>query len=116
MYTLMDGEERNAAHPDTFEIPSLEDREGVLPGTTVKLGFEVKDKDLAGERMWVEVTAVDGDQFTGTIANDPIVIDGKYGDPVSFEPKNILSIWEEEEDQQKVDFFDNLNGVQDSSN
>ena len=99
-FTLIDGEQRNADNPDTFEIPEIEDRLAVKKGDMVKLGFEVEGEDLGGERMWVEVSLVhevlgEIDWFMGTIANDPIVIDRKFGDPVHFEPKNIISIWEE---------------------
>ena len=93
-FTLIDGVTRNAENPDTFEIPTEEERRCVVPDDLVKVGFEMEDEDLGGERMWVEVTSVDGEQFTGTLSNHPIVIDLAFGDEVRFGLKHILSIYE----------------------
>lgn len=97
MFTLIDGVARNTEHPDTFEIPSEEERRAVKAGDLVKLGFLMEDEEIAGERMWVEITTVDP-ELTGTLANFPIVLKMEWGDEVSFGFDNILSItnWEEE--------------------
>jgi uncharacterized protein YegJ (DUF2314 family) len=93
MYTLIDGESRNAEYPDTFEIPSVEERRAVTSGDYVKLGFEYDDpSSMAGERMWVEVATV-GDKLTGTLANEPIgTTDLEHGDEVGFELRHIIGL------------------------
>lgn len=71
-------------------------------GDFVKIGFIPKDEakkegiDVT-ERMWVKVTELGGPEsmfLTGTLANDPFVFAGFlfFGDAVSFDDRNILSI------------------------
>ena len=92
-FTLIDGVARNAENPDTFAIPSLEERKSVQAGDYVKLGFECEDEELGGERMWVEVTTT-GEKLTGTVGNDPIVIpELKFGDEVRFEHRHIIGLY-----------------------
>ncbi len=94
MFTLIDGVERNAENPDTFEIPTLEERLAVQPGDYAKVGFECEDQDLGGERMWVQVERIEDGQWIGTLANDPMVIPSlRFGDEVRFEAKHIIGIY-----------------------
>lgn len=101
-YTLIDGWERNTEHPDTFEIPSMEEAGRVTIGDFVKLGFEYEDDaELAGERMWVEVTGIGNGGFVGTLANAPfapISLDMDYGDEVEFGLRHIIGVMEDEDD------------------
>ncbi len=95
LWELMNARKMNHAHPDTFHIPSMEDIKQLKAGSIVKLGFDVVGvKDASGgERMWVIVTALDGDKFTGKLDNDPVVIRGlRYEDTIHFTAENILSI------------------------
>ena len=55
MFTLIDGEARHIAYPDTFHIPSMEERQKLEPGQYVKLGFQEGENT---ERAWVQVKTV----------------------------------------------------------
>lgn len=93
-FTLIDGVQRNAEYPTTFEIPTVEDKASIEPGDYVKVGFEREDG--CGERMWVKVsTALGRSQFTGQLDNDPILFpptDLKCGDTVAFGAEHVLGI------------------------
>lgn len=94
-WKLVNAREMNRAHPNTFHIPLAEELKSLKAGSIVKLGFDVIDaKESSGnERMWVIVTARDGDEFAGKLDNSPVVIRGlKYEDTVRFEKDNILDI------------------------
>ncbi len=99
-YKLIDGLQRHEANPNTFEIPSLEEKQELKAGDIVKLGFEATeefDDGPSGERMWVRTTKIKGDDYEGTLSNDPVVIeDLKHGDKVIFNSKHIISIYEPE--------------------
>jgi hypothetical protein len=69
---LGSGVERNRRHPDSFWIPSDEEKELLEPGVCVKLMFEMKDR--SGERMWVRVEKVGKKQLVGRLDNEPIGI------------------------------------------
>lgn len=79
-----------AEHPDTFELPSAADLDGIVPGSVVRAMFELVDiadvardgrapYDDAGrpvlvthvERMWAVVTGRDGDAVTCLLDNQP---------------------------------------------
>ncbi|MGG1263805.1 hypothetical protein [Brevibacillus laterosporus] len=51
MYTLMDGVKQNKDCPETFEIPSKQEKEKLKVGEHVKLCFE--EFGQSSERMWV---------------------------------------------------------------
>lgn len=91
IYKLKSGVKLNKLHPDTFEIPSLEDKELIEPGDFAKLIFD--GGDFGTERMWVQVTANYGMTLTGTLANEPFMIPGLiHGDQIEFKPKHIIDI------------------------
>jgi hypothetical protein len=88
---LTSGVELNRAHPDTFWIPSSEEKELLSPGVYVKLVFEMRDG--FGERMWVQVTAVGRRHAVGRLCNVP------YGIPrlhpsalIRFRPEHVIGI------------------------
>lgn len=98
-YELINADERAAAHPDTFPLPRLADRESVKIGACVKLIFLSKHPRTEAERMWVIVTerSADGvNGYAGTLANDPSTDVGglKHGDVVVFGPEHIIYIGE----------------------
>jgi hypothetical protein len=105
-FKLIDGEQMNAEHPDTFRIPSEADRRSIKPGQLVKLMFAVPDPlavddGFVAERMWVSVTNIVSDTFTtfnGTLANEPVVLTKlNFGDQVLFQPRHIIDIQNESE-------------------
>jgi uncharacterized protein YegJ (DUF2314 family) len=93
-YTLDDGEALNQEFPDTFEIPTRENRESQQVGDLVKLIFRItiNDEEFV-ERMWVIITHKNGHEFTGKLDNQPFcTLDLKAGDAVTFSSKHIINI------------------------
>jgi hypothetical protein len=74
---LGSGVRRNRDHPDTFYIPSEEERNGVVLCMDVKLMFEMRDG--WGERMWVTVIAVKRRKLIGRLRNLPLGIPSQPG-------------------------------------
>lgn len=69
--------------------------EKVVIGSSVKLVFRLTDKkDVQSERLWVNVTKISegGRNIEGYIDNDPIHIDLKYKDKITFKYYNIFDI------------------------
>ena len=95
-YKLINGIEQNALYPDTFEIPSVEEKSQIGVDSIVKLVFVANDLI---ERMWVIVTKVitdpSGTQMVGLLDNDPISLESglKYGDEIKFTPDHVISIF-----------------------
>lgn len=83
---LMDGEQRHAAHPRTFLIPSLKKRQNLKIGDWVKIGPD-------GERFWCEVFHKTKTGWLGRIGNH-LVRSHRHGyyfaDCVEFEPRHVL--------------------------
>lgn len=74
---IISGVERNRQFPDSFWIPPKEAKDAVRPGHYAKMMFKNPSRKRNGvesERMWVLVTARDGDNFVGELANDPVAI------------------------------------------
>ena len=90
-YTLIDVEDRHDKYPDTFEIPSSEDRRSLHQGDLVQLFFDDK------ERVWVEVRATGHANYSGVLVNYPVSVDLRYGDVVEFGPEHVAKIERREE-------------------
>ena len=93
---LGNAEAQHAVHPRSFFIPTREKREALEPGEDARLGFyrhEVGPDEPDAERMWVEISRRDGDQYVGTLTNEPLYIkDLQPGDEVRFGPEHVLAI------------------------
>jgi len=88
MIQLVNAQEMAKAHPETFSAPDTEELGNVKIGSSVKVC--INDQ----ERLWVEVTAIDGGQLKGKIDNCPVVInDVQFGDLISFRKENIYDIF-----------------------
>jgi hypothetical protein len=88
---LVDGVERNQRHPNTFHIPTEDEKALVQPGDHVQISFEwIKSPDNTpnGERMWVQVTA----PGKGKLDNDPTFLPIKHGEIVEFDARHIIGI------------------------
>ncbi len=79
-------ETRASDNPETFLIPSRQQRERVRKGDQVKLCFK------PGERMWVEITHVKDARYTGILRSRPAVTQANPGDVVVFGPEHIAMI------------------------
>ena len=90
----------DAAHaraPDSFFIPSLEERRALRPGDIVKLIFLLTNQSTANvpraERMWVRIDSVRGDQFTGRLDNIPKYLQTLAADDqIAFNVEHIAQI------------------------
>lgn len=86
--SLKSGVESNREHPDTFEIPTQEDRDSLQPGDRAKLMWQVRG--WPGERMWVQIQSRRGDRCVGRLINDPMFVHLHYGAKVSFHMDHII--------------------------
>ena len=92
-YMLEDGVQRNKQHPDTFYIPSQEERTSLQVGDVAKLVFLYRESDVicGGERMWVLITKVQDDGYEGTLDNKPFMADVlHFGEVVRFKPEHVI--------------------------
>jgi hypothetical protein len=96
-YILESGVDRNREHPNTFEIPSAEERENLKPGQLVKLMFRIThERKVDVERMWVIVQEKHSRYYVGKLDNDPYCTDQiKSGMRVRFEPQHVIQIWQD---------------------
>ncbi|USI78571.1 DUF2185 domain-containing protein [Sphingopyxis sp. USTB-05] len=94
-YRIDDPRPTAAGAPYTYYLPSENELLAVAPGDLVKIIFEsIPPSDEWGaERMWVIVTAADGDELTGTLDNNPADMPQlEYGDIVQFRRGYIIDI------------------------
>jgi len=88
MIQLVNAQEMAKAHPDTFSAPDKDELNHIKVGSSVKVCVNNK------ERLWVEVTSIDGGQLKGKIDNCPVVINEvAFGDAISFRKENIYDIF-----------------------
>jgi len=88
MIQLVDAQAMAKAHPKTFEAPDANELEAVKVGDSVKVCINNK------ERLWVEVTEINGGQLKGRIDNCPVFIDEvDFGDTINFRKENIYDIF-----------------------
>ena len=85
---LLDAEAQHEAFPDTFPIPTADERQALRAGDMVKLVFVLDPPPTSGpnaERMWVEVRAAQPDgTYEGWLTNRPKVI-------TSLEPSAVVA-------------------------
>lgn len=100
-WELISAEDRNAAHPQTFQIPAREKRESLAPGDGAKLLFDIEAReggrviDRGVHRMWVIVKAQTERGYIGVLDNDPGTAENlllREGDSISFGPEHIAEI------------------------
>ncbi len=81
-------------NPESFFIPSQEERSTLQPGDPVRLHFVLKspkEGEPRAERMWLDVTErLEQNQYKGVLTNSPVYIgDLSVGDEVQFGAHNI---------------------------
>jgi hypothetical protein len=100
-WVLVSAEERAAAAPDTFYIPSRAARESLHPGDGVKLLFDIETReggqivDRGVDRMWVIVKAKTGNSYVGILDSDPGAVENlklRERDLVTFGPEHVANI------------------------
>lgn len=94
---LLDAVAQHEAFPDTFPIPSEQERTALRTGDMVKLVFVLDPPPTSGpnaERMWVEVrTARPDGSYEGWLTNRPVVITSlEPSSVVAFRPEHVAGI------------------------
>jgi len=90
-WTLIDGDERHAANPKTWGMPSQEKRLALKEGAVVKVGF-LFELPKGGERIWYRVTKVNpGPTFDLKLMSERL---GPCPETVTVETKHIIEIWD----------------------
>lgn len=94
-WKLGDGHARNKKYPNSFQVPTPQEKAQVQPGDLVKVMFEPSlfppGSDKIGERMWVRVTKAVDRRLEGWIDNYPICFPRlEYGDTIRFQRKHII--------------------------
>ncbi|WHI52745.1 hypothetical protein P3339_08275 [Microbulbifer sp. MLAF003] len=90
-------------NPETFEIPSKEDRFNLKRGQAAKLAFDIETQDgdgsvqVSGERMWVIVLKKTKGHYLGILDNEPSCIEpgSGYLEPgckLWFKPEHVIGI------------------------
>ncbi|GGS15912.1 hypothetical protein [Deinococcus knuensis] len=75
-FELLSAEERHAANPGAFWIPTLQVRSGLRRGQAAKLLFDIRFQEdgkpmLGTERMWVIVSRREGNVYVGVLDSTP---------------------------------------------
>ncbi len=100
-WKLVSAEDRNATHPDTFQIPTRQRRETLAPAAAAKLLFYIETRHLGQvvdrgvDRMWVIVKARTQSGYVGVLDNDPGTAENlrlREGDTITFGPEHIAEI------------------------
>jgi len=96
-FYLEDVIEKNKQFPRTFLIPTQEEIDKLDIGDLIKLVFVMKKPQGNGcraEKMWVRVTDIQKDKFTGMLDNDPYYLKSiKAGHIITFKAINIACIY-----------------------
>ncbi len=103
-WQLRSGEESHREHPDTFQIPPLDERQGLKRGHAVRLFFDIEGNEDDGsvgvqcERMWVIVSEGVGDTYVGILDNQPACLERsdsvylRFGAEVPFRAEHVTAI------------------------
>jgi hypothetical protein len=96
-FEFEDAIEVNKQEPRHFLIPASKEIAKLAIGNLVKLIFILKFKPEDGcraERMWVEISEINGNSFKGILTNKPYYItELTTGSAVSFEKRHIAAIY-----------------------
>lgn len=104
-WQLRNGEESHDAQPDTFWIPPLDQRKSLKIGDAAKVSLDIECEDedgqifVEGERGYVIVSEIVGDQYIGILDFQPLCIEKDqddvylcFGAEVPFGPEHIIDI------------------------
>lgn len=86
--------------PYTYYLPSENELLTLAPGDVAQMVFRSipPGRQWSAERMWVLITATDGDQLTGTLENTPLDMPQlRADDVVRFKRSDVISVrWSDE--------------------
>ena len=75
-----------------FDLPLRADRMTLVPGDYAKVVF-TQDGEPYSECVWIKVEELLANgKYRGTLANDPLVLNMRYGDTVVFDWFNVIAI------------------------
>jgi hypothetical protein len=110
-WELDDAEARHAEAPDSFQIPSREERTGLRVGDMVKLLFLFLNRQDDGspiidcERMWVTVLEVAGGRYTGQLESLPYTSKALAPlDTIHFGPEHVAAVFVRKNDPRHPHF------------
>ena len=88
-HDFIDAQLMNQEHPDTFDIPTVEELDALAVGDDVKVA-------IGGERFWTRITEINDGSFMAEVDNELECTDIhglQLGDQISFERKHIYDIY-----------------------
>lgn len=104
-WQLLNGEEAHLENPDTFWIPTLEDRKSLKVGDAAKLAIEIECEKEDGsivierERGYVIVSNIINDKYIGILDFQPVCIDKDtedvylgFGVEIPFSHEHVIDI------------------------
>lgn len=113
-WQLRNGEESHRDNPDTFLIPSLNDRKALKVGDAAKVILEIEceaqagEIDIESERGYLIVSEIVGDKFIGILDFQPCCIEAtdesvylRFGVEIPFSLEHIIDI-----DRPPQDYID----------
>jgi len=109
---LEDVEQTARENPETFFLPSIEERKTQQVGDSVRLHFTINNPaegEPQAERMWVTVTQTSGflRPYKGKLQNQPVYIeDLKPGDEITFKACHIAQTIIKKSDPRWIDCAD----------
>lgn len=108
-WILEDVEVTNKMNPNSFFIPSLNERKSQKKGDLVRLHFMLnnpKEDEPRTERMWVKITETKlfGRKYVGVLTNQPAYIKAlNVGDRIEFEVRHIAQTIIKNDDLRRID-------------
>jgi len=91
-YTIRDPRPIKAENPHSFHLPCAERLAAIAGADYVKALFVLEGTEEV-ERMWVEVSSIDGDVLHGTLANQPFgEFPLSHGDEVELMRHHVIDI------------------------
>jgi hypothetical protein len=84
-FRLRDAAQMAKKYPRSFKAPTVKELASIQPGDFVKVCA------VEGERFWVQVQRV-GREIKGELANDLVLIEGNYGDPITLMAHEVYDV------------------------
>ena len=109
MSTFTNAQEMSLEHREHFGVPTAEEIANLTVGSYVKVCINNVDPEpgqFGGERLWTEITEINGDEITATLDSFPVVVDLESGDTVNFKTHHIYEVFDEEEFKNSVLYKD----------
>lgn len=76
--------------PESYDVPSFEERASLVPGDLAQLVFD------GVEKSWVEVSRTShtpgGTYYSGSVVGKPSNVALKTGDRVDFRPRHVVDV------------------------